>query len=162
MDGFAAGMVARGPTLAPDRLTWTGSLHVLELPTAATAEEFVEREPYNRAGLFRRHVLRRFENLLGRTMWEFDRTGDPLYLVLASPRDDQTRPPALALPATARDRLILHGNLFTLRTQAPAGLALALEAPTRAAVDDLLARALAGSAARFDLDVLDWEFGGRR
>ena len=72
MDGFAAGMVARGPTLAPDRTTWTGSLHVLDLPSAAVAEEFVAREPYNRAGLFRSHTVRRFENLLGRTMWDFD------------------------------------------------------------------------------------------
>jgi hypothetical protein len=162
MDGFAAGMIARGPTLAPDRTTWTGSLHVLELAGAAAAEEFVEREPYNRAGLFRSHVVRRFENLLGRTMWDFDGTGDPRYLVLAHARGEQTRAPALTLPATVRDRLILHGDLFMVDTLAAAGFALAFEAPTRESVKADVAHALGGAAARFDIAILDWEFGGRR
>jgi hypothetical protein len=51
MDGFADTMIARGPTLAPDRETPTGSLHVLGLPSFAAAAEFVEREPNNRASL---------------------------------------------------------------------------------------------------------------
>jgi uncharacterized protein len=71
MDGFAGGMTARGPTLGPDRESWTGSVHIVDLPSAEAAREFVEREPYNRAGLFEDHVTRRFTNLLGRTMWEF-------------------------------------------------------------------------------------------
>ena len=71
MDRFAEGMVARGPTLAADRATWTGSLHIVDLPSADAAQKFVEREPYNRAGLFEEHLIRRFDNLLGRTMWEF-------------------------------------------------------------------------------------------
>ena len=71
MDRFADGMIARGPTLGADRETWTGSLHIVDLPSAEAAREFVEREPYNRAGLFEQHIIRRFKNLLGRTMWEF-------------------------------------------------------------------------------------------
>jgi hypothetical protein len=35
------------------------------------AWEFVAEEPYHRAGLFEEHVVWRFTNLLGRTMWEF-------------------------------------------------------------------------------------------
>ena len=27
MDGYAEAMIARGPTLTPDRTTWTGSMH---------------------------------------------------------------------------------------------------------------------------------------
>jgi len=162
MDGFAAAMVARGPTLGRDRETWTGSLHVLDLRDAAAAEEFVAREPYNRAGLFGSHLVRRFENRLGRTMWEFARgTGEPRYLVLAHPREGAGTP-AADIMATARDRLILHGDLFTVDTLEPAGLALALEAPTRESARDLVASGLAESAKRFDVDVLDWEFGGRR
>ncbi|HVD56380.1 MAG TPA: YciI family protein [Thermoleophilaceae bacterium] len=69
MDRFADGMVARGPTLGPDRETWTGSIHIVNLPSADAAHEFVEQEPYNRAGLFEEHFIRRFRNLLGRTMW---------------------------------------------------------------------------------------------
>jgi uncharacterized protein YciI len=56
MDGFADSMIARGPTLASDRQTATGSLYVLGLPTLAAATEFVECEPNNRAGVHAEHV----------------------------------------------------------------------------------------------------------
>jgi uncharacterized protein len=51
MDSFADGMIARGPTLAADRATWTGSVHIVDLPSADAAREFVEREPYNPRGV---------------------------------------------------------------------------------------------------------------
>jgi uncharacterized protein YciI len=66
MERFAEGMVARGPTLTADRASWTGSLHIVDLPSTSAAREFVEREPYNRAGLFCDHFVRRFETRLGR------------------------------------------------------------------------------------------------
>jgi len=59
MDRFAAGMTARGPTLGPDRETWTGSLHIVDLPSEAAARSFVENEPYNRAGRFSEHQIGR-------------------------------------------------------------------------------------------------------
>ena len=84
MDRFADGMVARGPTLAADRELWTGSVHIVDLPGAEVAREFVEREPYNRAGLFEHHMIYRFENLLGRTMWESPGgSADPRFFVIA-------------------------------------------------------------------------------
>jgi len=154
MDGFADGMTARGPTLAADRETWTGSVHIVDLPSAEAAREFVEREPYNRAGLFEHHMIRRFENLLGRTMWEFPgRSDDPRFLVIAEAREDA---PAVLLP---RERLIVHGELLTPDDARPAGVVLALQAPTREAVDALLR---SGLDEHFDLQILDWEFGGRR
>ena len=153
MDGFAGGMIARGPTLAPDRVTWTGSLHIVDLPSAEAAREFVEREPYNRAGLFEQHVIRRFKNLLGRTMWEAPGGSDePRFLVIANVPADA----GLALP---RERLIVHGELLTLDEARPVGVALALQAPTREAVDALLRDP---RDERFDGQILDWEFGGRR
>ena len=54
-------MLARGPFLAGDRATWTGSIHIVDLPSAEAAREFAEREPYNRAGLFQDHLIRRFD-----------------------------------------------------------------------------------------------------
>jgi YCII-related domain len=63
-------MIARGPTLAADRETATGSPHILGLPSVDAAHEFVAREPNNRAGVYADHFIWRFENLLGRTMWE--------------------------------------------------------------------------------------------
>jgi hypothetical protein len=140
MDAFAGGMTARGPTLGADRETWTGSLHIVDLPSDDAAREFVEREPYNRAGLFEAHTIRRFTNLLGRTMWEYaPDSGDPRFLVIAQRAVDLAGVP-----------LIVHGELFDGET--PAGLALALQAPSPAALAEL------GP----DLEIHDWEFGGRR
>jgi hypothetical protein len=47
--------------------------------------------------------------------------------------------------------------LLTPHDARPAGVALALQAPTRDAVDALL-----GLDQHLDVRVLDWEFGGRR
>jgi hypothetical protein len=152
MDRFADGMVARGPTLAPDRETWTGSIHIVDLPSAEAAHEFVEREPYNRAGLFEHHMIRRFRNVLGRTMWEFGGGSvEPRFFVIADLAADCT-----ALPP---GRLIVHGELLMPADATPAGVALALQAPTRETVAALLTDTQAGLA---EVQILDWEFGGRR
>jgi uncharacterized protein YciI len=148
MDGFADGMTARGPTLAADRATWTGSMHIVDLPSAEAAREFVGREPYNRAGLFEQHTIRRFNNLLGRTMWESaGASDDPRFLVIAHTLSDFT--------GLERERLIVHGELLTPDGARPVGVVLALQAPTRAALD-----ALVGD--RLEVEIHDWEFGGRR
>jgi uncharacterized protein len=167
MDRFADRMTARGPTLAGDRETWTGSLHIVDLPGDDAAREFVEHEPYNRAGLFVSHVIRRFENLLGRTMWEFPGDSvDPRFLVLAhlhAGGDEHawavSRAGFTALP---RERLIVHGELSTLDEAEPAGVVLALHAPTLGAVDARLGEGPASLGEGFDVETHDWEFGGRR
>jgi uncharacterized protein len=147
MDRFADRMIARGPTLAPDRETWTGSLHILDLPSPGAAHEFVEREPYNRAGLFEEHLIRRFHNLLGRTMWESPGgSDDPRFLVIADG-------PLPGVAALAPERLSVHGELPTLEEAQPAGVAAALQAPSRAAAEALLGG---------EVHIHDWEFGGRR
>jgi uncharacterized protein YciI len=160
MDGFAAGMIARGPTLAADRERWTGSLHILDLPDADAARAFAEHEPYNRAGLFAEHVIRRFENLLGRTMWEHPGASeDPRFFVIAHRPAGQRRP-APAFPALTDERLIVHGALRMPGDASPAGVALAFQAPTRAAAEVILR---AGSVdEHVELELHDWELGGRR
>ena len=40
MDGYAEAMIARGPTLTPDRMTATGSMHMVDLPDAEAARVF--------------------------------------------------------------------------------------------------------------------------
>jgi uncharacterized protein len=162
MDRFADRMIARGPTLAADRTAWTGSLHIVDLPTADAAQRFVEREPYNRAGLFEQHLVRRFHNLLGRTMWESPRgSDDPRFLVIAQ------APAAAAVPlpelmTLERELLIVHGELLTPDEARPVGVALALQAPTRKAVDPLLRGGRARLDEHYHVQILDWEFGGRR
>jgi uncharacterized protein YciI len=160
-------MTARGPTLAADRETWTGSVHIVELPSAEAARGFAEREPYNQAGLFEHHIIRRFTNLLGRTMWEFPgESGDPRFLVIAHlSADVDERAPAPLLPditGLPRERLIVHGALSSPDGARPAGLVWALEAPSRDAVEALLGRGQAGLDKHVDVEILDWEFGGRR
>ena len=166
MDRFADSMIARGPTLAADRETFTGSLHVLGLPDATAARRFVAEEPYNRAGLYEQHSVWRFDDLLGRTMWAWPREArEPRFLVLAV-GDEAGRSaepvPVAELSATLRDRLILYGALRAVESGAMVGIALAVQAPARTAVDPLVAEAVTPLDRRLQVEVHDWEFGGRR
>jgi uncharacterized protein YciI len=164
MDRFGDSMIARGPTLASDRETFTGSMHVLGLPDADAARRFVAEEPYNGAGLYEGHSVWLFDDLLGRTMWEFPHeANEPRFLAFALAADDEARSPepvrsVADLSATLRERLILYGALRAVESGAVVGVALAVQAPTRTAVDVLVRDAVVGS----DVTVHDWEFGGRR
>jgi len=138
-----------------------------ELPDPEAAREFVAREPYNQAGLFEEHRTWRFANILGQTMWQFaDAEDEPRFLVLAHPATEvpqELSPVPLAeLPPELSERLILYGELRNLNDDEPAGVALAVQAPTREALDALLGDARAGLADCHDVEIHDWEFGGRR
>jgi hypothetical protein len=92
------------------RSCWS-SAHVLDLPDSAAARSFAFDEPNYQAGVYRDVLLRRWRNLLRRTMWEFrgGRTGGNRYLVLglgAGPAAD------LAEPSDADD-LIAYGPLLS-------------------------------------------------
>jgi hypothetical protein len=169
MDGFAESMIARGPTLGTDRKAATGSLHVLGLPSVDAVHEFVACEPNNLAGVYAEHLVWRFENLLGRTMWEFSRAPDePRFLIIARVRRQGQndgkggRPmPLHSLSSPLRERLILYGSLSTLDARL-IGVALAVQARERPAVDALLEKERPGLDVFPDLEIHDWEFGGRR
>ncbi len=165
MDSFADRMTARGPTLSADRQTWTGSLHVVDLPSPDAAQVFACNDPYHGAGLFTEHLIRRFDNRLGRTMWDFTpRSGDVPFLVLAhSEKGDPPRPDENALPSPGlADRLIVWGTLSSVAEQRPSGVVLALAAPDQETVRALIADepAILGGSAQFEIH--SWEFGGRR
>ena len=169
MDGFAESMIARGPTFGLDRETVTGSLHVLGLPSVDAAHEFVAREPNNRAGVYAEHSVWRFETLLGRTMWEFSGAADePRFLIIARSDPAQEagesgRPiPPEDLSIGLRERLILYGVLTTLDDARPIGVALAVAARDREAVDALLEEERLGLDLFPDIEIHEWEFGGRR
>jgi uncharacterized protein len=169
MDGFADSMIARGPTLAPDRQTPTGSLHVLDLPSLAAAIEFAELEPNNRAGVYGEHRIWAFQDLLGRTMWEFTGEADePRFLVIAHSGHDQSTPASArpvasaALGAELCERLIVYGALTEPESGEMTGVALTLQAPGRDAVEELLRGEAAALDAFPTVEVHDWEFGGRR
>jgi uncharacterized protein len=84
MDKFAAAMIARGPTLAVDGETATGSVHIVDLSGPDVARAFAFDEPNYQAGVYRDVVLRRWGNALGRTMWDFPagKTSGNQYLVV--------------------------------------------------------------------------------
>ena len=67
MDGYAEHMIARGPTLTADRTTWTGSMHMVDLPDAQAARVFAFQEPFYRAGVYGEVLVSRWRNTLGRT-----------------------------------------------------------------------------------------------
>ena len=71
MDRYQAEMIARGPTLADGDDAPTGSVHIVGLPGPAAARAFAFDEPNYQAGVYRDVLLRRWRNLLGRTMWDF-------------------------------------------------------------------------------------------
>lgn len=61
-----------------------------------------------------------------------------------------------------RERLILYGALTTLHNAEPIGVALALQARGREAIDALLEEGRAGLDVFPAIEIHDWDFGGRR
>ena len=166
MDAFADRMTARGPTLSPDRQRWTGSLHVVDLPDAQAAHAFAVNDPYHRAGMFTEHLIRRFDNLLGRTMWDFTPGSDDVpFLVIAEghgdvrwPGNEEAPPPGSALAK----RLVVRGALRPVEGKRPTGIVVALVAADRDAARSLIADEPALLGMRSHPQIHAWEFGGRR
>ncbi|TDC99767.1 hypothetical protein E1292_30700 [Nonomuraea deserti] len=155
MDRYAAEMIARGPTFARGTDTATGSVHIVDLPDLATARAFVFDEPNYQAGVYRDVMLRRWRNVLGRTMWDFPggREGGNRYLVLGL-GTGQVADPA---PPPDQDELIAYGPLLSDDGTTWLGTAALLRAP-----DPDAARAILTQDRYADIEVHDWEFGGRR
>jgi uncharacterized protein YciI len=152
MDRFAAEMIARGPTLDGD--TPTGSVHIVDLPDPAAARAFAFDEPNYQAGAYRDVLLRRWRNTLGRTMWDFagGRTGGSRYLVLGLGRGQA----ADLAPPRGEDELIAYGPLLSDDGTTWLGTAALIRAP-----DADTARALLTPDRYADIEVYDWQFGGR-
>ncbi len=155
MDGFEAGLIARGPTLALDSDVPTGSLHIVDLPDPPAARAFAFDEPNYQAGVYRDVLLRRWGNALGRTMWDFpggSADGDT-YLVLglgAGPAADVEVPSDL-------DHLIAYGPLWSDDGARWLGTAVLLVAQ-----DPDEARTVLSQDRYASIEVHRWRFGGRR
>ena len=152
MDRFAGEMIARGPTLEGD--TPTGSVHIVDLPDPASARAFAFDEPNYQAGAYRDVLLRRWRNTLGRTMWDFagGRTGGDRYLVLGL----GTGRAADLAPPRGEDELIAYGPLLSDDGTTWLGTVALVRAP-----DADTARALLTPNRYADIEVHDWQFGGR-
>ncbi|GHE08318.1 YciI family protein [Streptomyces alanosinicus] len=158
MDQYAEEMIARGPTLADDAETPTGSVHIVDLPDSAAARAFAFDEPTYQAGVYRDVMLRRWHNALGRTMWEFP--GGPTegdrYLVLGLGGGPTAEADLDALPPE-RDELIAYGPLLSDDGARWLGTAALLRAP-----DPKTARAVLTPDRYAHIEVHAWTFGGRR
>ncbi|WP_328935769.1 MULTISPECIES: YciI family protein [unclassified Streptomyces] len=154
MDRYAKEMIARGPTLAADGDTATGSVHILDLPDPAAARAFAFDEPNYQAGVYRDVLLRRWRNTLGRTMWDFPggRTGGNRYLVLGLGTGQAVD---LAL-SSDRNQLIAYGPLLSDDGDTWVGTAALLRAP-----DPETAGAVLTRDRYADVEVHPWQFGGR-
>ncbi|MFE5812675.1 YciI family protein [Streptomyces sp. NPDC056479] len=155
MDGFARQLIARGPTYAPDGETPTGSVHIVDLPDSAAARAFAFDEPNYQAGAYRDVLLRRWRNMLGRTMWDFPggSSGGNRYLVLGLGPDPSADP---AEPPKDED-LVAYGPLLSDDGTAWLGTAALVRAS-----DAATARAVLTADLYAEVEVHDWEFGGRR
>jgi hypothetical protein len=155
MDRYQAPMIARGPTLADDGDTATGSAHIVDLPGPAAARAFAFDEPNYQAGVYRDVLLRRWRNLLGRTMWDFagGRNGGNRYLVLgfgAGQGADLAVPPG-------REELIAYEPLLADDGITWLGTAALLRAP-----GPERARAILTPGRYAGIEVHSWQFGGRQ
>ncbi|WP_030669162.1 YciI family protein [Streptomyces sp. NRRL B-1347] len=155
MDRYEKELIARGPTFASDGETPSGSVHIVDLPDPAAARAFAFDEPNHQAGVYRDVLLRRWRNLLGRTMWDYPGgpTGGNRYLVIG------LGPAPAPVPATApaHDDLIAFGPLLSDDATAWLGTAALVRSP-----DPETAREVLDPGRYADVEVHDWEFGGRR
>lgn len=156
MDRYTKELIARGPTMAGDGATPTGSVHIVDLPDAAAARAFAFDEPNYQAGAYRDVLLRRWRNTLGRTMWDFPGgpAGGNRYLVLGL---GSGRPADLAVPSAGAAELIAYGPLLSDDTTSWLGTAALVRAPDHAA-----ARAVLTADRYAAIEVHNWQFGGRR
>ncbi|MEU4490216.1 YciI family protein [Streptomyces purpurascens] len=157
MDRYEAELIARGPTFADDGETPTGSVHIVDLPDSAAARAFAFDEPNYQAGAYRDVLLRRWRNLLGRTMWDFPGgpTAGDRYLVIGLGSGSAVD---LEVPsAVPRDELIAYGPLLSDDGEVWVGTAALVRASDAEAARGVL------TAGRYaDIEVRAWEFGGRR
>jgi uncharacterized protein YciI len=70
LDGFAALLFARGPTLSEDGADHTGSIHVVDLPDRVAAQRFATEEPFASAGLYDDVSVTRLVTCLTESMFD--------------------------------------------------------------------------------------------
>jgi uncharacterized protein YciI len=155
MDRYAAELIARGPTFAADGETASGSVHIVDLPDAAAARAFAFDEPNYQAGVYRDVLLRRWRNLLGRTMWDYPggRASGERFLVLGLGSGVAAD---VAVPPNRDDDMIAYGPLLSDDGATWLGTAALVRAP-----DPASARAVLTPDRYADIEVHSWTFGGR-
>ncbi len=168
MRHYVDAMIARGPTMSVDGKAVTGSMHMVDLPDADAAWVFAHEDPLARGGVFEDVMVRRYANVLGRTMWQFN--GDPKnprFLCIGEARPGTSKPGRDLLGAQRAylghaDRaahVILFGPLLGADGETWEGTAMLLETPEIAAAEALV---LGDPASKLyaRAELRPWRFGG--
>lgn len=145
-------------------------MHIVDLAAAEDAEAFAYQEPFYTAGVYEEVMIKRWENLLGRTMWNFKlRSADPLFLILAHAAE---QPGGAAqdfadahrdFAAKYQDQMVVYGSMSSIDDARWGGFAVVIQMPSREAVQAMLADdALAESASVAKVEIHRWCMGGRR
>lgn len=172
MDRYAEAMIARGPTLTSDEMTATGSVHIVDLPDSEAARVFAFDEPNYKAGVYGEVLVRRWSNILGRTMWDFTGSiaGYGRFLSIghgkpemtAARNDLRAEHRRYLLAGAYRDRLIACGPLLSDDGYEWMGTAAMVELPDRASAEAMLMQDPYARAGLYDsVEVHTWRFGGR-
>lgn len=169
MSRYADVMIARGPTMAADGKSVTGSMHIVELPDAEAARSFAHDDPLATDGVFEAIEVRRFANLSGRTMWQFAGDGAKRRFLFIGERDAARPAPSMADISAQGDwlahadraaNMIVFGNLLRADGATWDGTVMLLEASDLAQAQGIVAAdPLAGCYGRSDLH--PWRFGGQ-
>ena len=169
MSRYAEAMIARGPTMGADGKSVTGSMHIVELPDAETAQGFAHEDPLAIGGVFASIAVRRFENLAGRTMWQFAGDGTKKRFLFVGERDAATPAPVKAAISAQGDwlghgehaaNMIVFGSLLGTDGATWEGTVMLLEAADLAEAQAIpAADPLAGHYTRRALH--PWRFGGQ-
>jgi uncharacterized protein YciI len=163
-------MIARGPTMSADGRTVTGSMHIVDLPDADAARIFARDDPLAKGGVFEDIMVRRYRNVLGRTMWQFG--GDPgsLRFLFIGDAKPGTSAQGRELLDAQRDylghadrapRIILFGPLLGTDGETWEGTAMLLETPDTAAAEALVRGDPAAASQLYArAELRRWRFGG--
>ena len=165
MDGYADRLQARGPSLSDDGEEHTGSLHIVRLATPAEIDVFAYQEPFYAAGVYQDATIRRWENLLGRTMWEYQaKSDDPMFLILANADAPITgfAEAHRAFAAAHWDRTVVYGSMLALEDGAWKGFAQILQMPSRADAERRVAEDPVIASGGMQVELHRWCVGGRR
>ena len=170
MEPYADAMIARGPTMSADGTRVTGSMHMVDLPDAAAARVFAHDDPLAKGGVFEDIAMHRYQNVLGRTMWQFSgNPQNPRFLFIGEARAG-TSEQGRAFLSAQRDYLqhgdraaqvILFGPLFAGDGETWRGTAMLLETPDIAAAETLVLQDPAAVSKLYARQELRrWRFGG--
>jgi uncharacterized protein len=161
-------MIARGPTMSADGKAVTGSMHMVDLLDAEAARVFAYDDPLAKGGVFEDIMVRRYHNVLGRTMWQFG--GDPknsrfLFIGEARPatsrqgRDLLDAQRAYLGHADRAARVIVFGPLLGADGETWEGTAMLLETPDTATAEAIV-RGDPASKLYVRTELRPWRFGG--